>query len=332
MAYRTFQTGVFTTQGGASLDLELVYQCYGQLTKSRDNAIVVLTSYAAQHDEAEALFAASDILDLSAYCVIVINMFCNGLSSSPSNAPPPWHGSAFPNLTIHDNVTCQRRLLDHLGVRRIRLVMGYSMGALQTYEWATQHADMVDAILPICGAAKVSPHNHLFLAGAKAALTADSNFDEGDYAEPPRKGLLAFGQVYAGWVFSQRFFREELHRQMGLETLEEVVEFIQTYFMRRDANDLLGMLWTWQYADISQNDLHSGNFVAALQSITAKAIVMPSSTDLYFRVADSEVEVKHMRDAELRPIVSAFGHVTGSGSYAAGKVMIDQAITELLTL
>ncbi len=70
----------FQTQGGVTLDLQLTYAMYGELSAARDNAILVLTSYAAQHDDATALFAASPTLDLSRYCVIVINMFCNGLS------------------------------------------------------------------------------------------------------------------------------------------------------------------------------------------------------------------------------------------------------------
>jgi homoserine O-acetyltransferase/O-succinyltransferase len=109
----------------------------------------VLTSYAAQHEDAEALIAG---LDLSHYYVVLINQFSNGLSSSPSNAPPPFDGPRFPAITIHDNVVCQHRLIEALGVERLRLVIGYSMGALQTFEWGCQHAEKVDAILPICGA------------------------------------------------------------------------------------------------------------------------------------------------------------------------------------
>jgi homoserine acetyltransferase len=56
------------------------------------------------------------------------------------------------------------------------------------------------------------------------------------------------------------------------------------YFRSHDANDLLAMLWTWQHADISANDIYKGDFVAALRAIKARAIVMPGETDLYFRV------------------------------------------------
>lgn len=331
MDHDTFDIAGFRTQGGATLDLQLAYKTHGQLSESGDNAIVVLTSYAAQHDEAQQLFASSDVLDLSDYYVVVINMFSNGLSSSPSNTPAPHDGPRFPPITVHDNVACQHRLVtDGLGVERLRLVMGYSMGGLQTFEWGSQHPEMVEAVLPICGAARVSPHNQLFLDGAKAALTADQTFAEGNYVEQPTTGLEAFSRVYAGWVFSQTFFREESYRQMGMSTVEDVVAFMQTYFMRRDANDLLGMLRTWQQADISKNEQFDGDFEAALAAITARAIIMPGQTDLYFTVADNEIEAEHMPRAEVRPIPSTLGHVAGSGMDPIGKAAIDAAIVELL--
>jgi homoserine O-acetyltransferase len=329
MDYEIFELPGFTTQAGATLDLKVAYKTRGNLSPSRHNAIVVLTSYAAQHDEAEGLIAG---LDVSDYYVVLINMFSNGLSSSPSNTPPPFDGPRFPGMTIHDNVACQHRLIQALGVERLRLVMGFSMGALQTFEWGCQHAEMVDAILPICGAARVSPHNYLFLDGVKAALLADQSFAGGDYTAPPINGLRAFGRVYTGWVFSQTFFRSEAYREMGLglASIEDVVGFMQGYFMRRDANDLLGMLWTWQHADISANDRFKGGFKGALASISARAMVMPGNSDLYFTVADSVNEVNTMPNAELRPIDSILGHVAGSGLDPIGKRAIDQAILELL--
>ncbi len=333
MAENTFVVRGFTTQAGVTLDVRLSYTTHGTLSATADNAIVVLTSYAAQHDEAEGLFAPSATLDLANYFIVVIDMVCNGASSSPSNTPAPIDGPRFPHFTVHDNVACQRRLIDALSIARVRLVMGFSMGGLQTFEWGCQHGDIVDALLPICGAARVAPHNYLFLDGAKGALTLDPAFHAGDYAKhgaQPDAGKLAFARVYAGWAFSQTFFREALYQNLGLNSVSEVVDFMFTYFARRDANDLLGMLWTWQHADISANDRFGGDFPAALRSITARCIVMPGATDLYFTRADSELEVAVLPNAELRPIDSPMGHVAGSGTDPIGKAAIDQAIVDLL--
>ena len=320
----------FETQAGARLDLRLAYRTIGHLNDARDNVVVVTTSYAAQDDEAEQIVGAPNGVDLDRYCVVLINMIGNGASSSPSNTAAPFDGPRFPLVSVHDNVKAQRQLIDHLGVTRVRLAAGYSMGGLQAFEWGAQHADIVDAVLPICGAARVSPHDRLFLDGAKAALQADAAFAGGDYSEPPDVGLRAFARVYAGWAMSQAFYRNGLYQTLGLADVESTVAFMHNYFARRDANDLLAMLATWQHADISRNPIYGGDFERALGATTARTIVMPSTTDLYFTVADSAIKVTHLANAELRPIESDFGHVAGSGLVPEGKVMIDQAINELL--
>src|ERR1019366_5642757 len=148
--------------------------------------------------------------------------------------------------------------------------------------------------------ARTSSHNYLFLDGVKAALLADAAFADGWYQAPPVRGLRAFSRVYAGWAVSQDFFREHEYRKMGMASLEDVVRFMEGRFRRRDANDLLAMLWTWQHADISANPMFKGDLVAALRAIRARAMVMPCDTDLYFRVRDNEIELEQMPNVELR--------------------------------
>ena len=189
---------------------------------------------------------------------------------------------------------------------------------------------MVQAIAPICGTARTSPHNSLFLEGVKAALVTDAAFAGGWYQTPPVKGLQAFSRVYAGWVFSQDFFREHEYRKMGLASVEDSMRFLEGYFRRRDANDLLAMLWTWQHADISANQVYKGDFAAALKAIRARPIVMPGTTDLYFRVRVNELEVEQMPNAELRPIPSIWGHVAGLGINPPDNAFIDAALHEIL--
>ncbi len=331
MQLNDYSIKAFTTQHGETIDINLVYAKYGELSAARDNTILVVTSYSATHEDAEALFTRSDVLDLSDHCVIVVNMLSNSLSSSPSNTSPPLDGPRFPLCTVHDNVRAQHHLItQELGIERLRLVMGFSMGGLHSFEWGAQHSDMVDAILPICGAARCSKHNWFFLEGVKSALLADPEFNNGEYSARPEMGMQAFATVYGGWVFSQEFFRKELFKDMGMEKAQDVIGFMKDYFYRREANDLLGMLATWQAADISNNGQFNGDFDEALQAITARAIVMPGKTDLYFRVADSEYEVSRMPNAELRVIESDLGHVAGSGLDPIGKGDIDQAIVDLL--
>jgi len=330
--YEVFELGDVVLQSGLTLrQAKLAYKTYGTLASSRDNVIVMPTFYGGQHTDTEPMMRAGRALDLTRYFVVVPNMFGNGLSSSPSNTPAPFDRAAFPNVTLYDNVVCQHRLItEHLGIERILLVVGYSMGAQQAYQWGALYSDMVRAIAPLCGSARTSPHNHLFLEGVKAALLADGAFADGWYQTPPIKGLRAFSRVYAGWLLSQDFFREGEYRKMGLASVEDTVRFFEGYFRQRDANDLLAMIWSWQHADISANPQHKGDLAAALGAIRARAIVMPSTTDLYFRVRDNELEVAQMPNAELRPIPSIWGHGAAFGVNSPDDEFIDAALRELL--
>ena len=330
--YKIFELGDVVLQSGITLpQAKLAYKTYGELSARRDNVIVMPTYYGGQHGDIESMMVAGRALDPQKYFIIVPNMFGNGLSSSPSNTPPPFDKAAFPNITIYDNVVCQHRLVtEHLGINRVKLVVGISMGAQQTFQWGALHSKMVQAIAPLYGSARTSLHNYLLLDGAKAALTADAGFADGWYQVQPVKGLRAFSRVFTGWLFSQDFICEQEYCKIGLASLEDTVGFIEGYFGRRDANDLLAMLWTWQHADISANTRYQGNFTDALGAITAKAIVMPCTTDLCFSVRDNAREVEHMPNAEVRPITSIWGHFATSGMHPPDTAFIDAALNELL--
>ena len=120
-------------------------------------------------------------------------------------------------------------------------------------------------------------------------------------------------RVYAGWGLSQAFYRERLDiESLGYSSLEDfLVGFWEGFFLQKDANNLLAMLWNWQNGDISDNELYKGDFKRALGAIKAKAYVMPSQTDLYFPPEDSQFEVANMLNAKLLPVPSIWGHFAG---------------------
>ena len=329
-----FELGNVTLQSGVTLpDAVLAYTTWGSLNARGDNAIVMPTFYTGTHARNEGYLRAVPALDPELYFIVSINMFGNGLSSSPSNTPPPFDGPRFPVVTLHDNVACQHRLLtEALGVRRIALVMGWSMAGCQSYQWGAQYPDMVDAILPFCASARTSPHNQVFLEGVKAALLADSAFADGDYTAPPEAGLKAFGRVYAGWAYSQTFYRERLHRELGFETWEDLLADWENDHLAWDANDLLAKLRTWQLGDISANQRYEGDFERALGAIRARAILVPCTTDLYFPPEDNAIEARHMPNADLRPYDSAWGHCVASPSREGSDFMnfLDGCVAELL--
>lgn len=261
-------------------------------------------------------------------------MFGNGLSSSPSNQPAPFDGPRFPNITLYDNIRAQHKILtEQFKIRKIECVLGWSMAAQQSFQWAAQYPDMVKSIVPFCGSAKTSIHNIVFLEGPSSALKADAVFNDGYYKKPPTKGLCAFARVYAGWGFSQAFYRRKIYEtDLGYGSLEDfLTNFWEGYILRKDANDLLSQIWTWQHGDISANELYNYDFVKALGAIKARAIVMPGSHDMYFPPEDNEFEVKHMPKATLKIIPSIWGHWAGGpGTNPADAKFIDDALKELL--
>ena len=298
----------------------------------RDNVIVLPTFYTGTHIRNEGFFGPDRAMDPAIHFIVSVNMFGNGYSSSPSNTPAPFDGPRFPNVTIYDNIACQHRLLtEELGVESIALVTGWSMAGCQSYQWAAQYPDMVRAIVPFCASAKTSAHNIVFLEGVKAALTADGTWNGGDYDKQPERGLRAFGRVYAGWAFSQTFYRDGLYRELGFETFEDLLMDWEEDHLNWDANDLLAKLWTWQNADVSANDLYSGNFKAALGAIKARAILIPCTSDLYFPPADNANEVRYMPNAELRPYDSPWGHcVANPGNDSQFARFLDDCIDTVL--
>jgi homoserine O-acetyltransferase len=333
--YETFDLGDVVLQSGATLrDAKLAYKTFGTLNANKDNVIVYPTWYSGQHYDNEWLVGDGMALDPAKYFIVIPNMLGNGLSSSPSNTPPPYDKARFPHVTAYDNVRLQHRLMtEKFGLTTIKLVTGWSMGGLQTFHWGALYPDMVERILPFCGSAKCSRHNFVFLEGVKAALTADDAWQSGWYDKPPTKGLRAMARVYAGWGFSQAFYREELDlKALGYSSLEDfLIAFWEGFFLPKDANNLLAMLWTWQHGDISANEIYRGDLDRALGAIKAKAIVMPGQTDLYFPPEDSEYEVGRMPAAELRPMPSIWGHFAGGpGLHPADVEFLDRALKELL--
>ena len=140
------------------------------------------------------------------------------------------------------------------------------------------------------------------------------------------------GRVYAGWALSQAFYRERVYERIGYASLEDfLVHNWEGNFLRRDGDNLLAMLWSWQNADISANERYGGNFGRALGAIRARAFVIPCRHDLYFTPEDSALEVSQMPNAELRVIESIWGHRAGNpDSSPEDDAFINEALFELL--
>ncbi|KAI1824171.1 homoserine acetyltransferase [Xylaria intraflava] len=324
--FKVFNLGDFVLRSGITLpNAYIAYKTFGDPTNP---AIVYPTWYSGLISDNEWLVGESMTLNPEKYFIVIPALFGNGQSMSPSNTPGL---RPFPRVTMFDNVAAQHRLVtEELGVKRVKAVLGWSMGAAQTFQWITQYPDFVDLAVPFCGAARCSLHNKVFLDGVKSALLAAKGATSGGVnamestapsqyrswtVDEREVGLKALGRVYAGWGFSQTFYREKLYETiLGFKDLEHfMVGFWEAWALSKDPENMLTMLDTWQTADCSDQDLYSGDFELALKSIKAQTLVLPGKTDLYFPPEDSEYEVAHMSPGIGKCIAfpSIWGHWAG---------------------
>lgn len=330
---RTFALGDFTLENGRVLhDARIVYQTYGALNEAGTNAVLYPTWFMGTHADNEWLIGANKALNPERYFVIVPNMLGNGLSTSPSTAAAPDRGADWPLVTVRDQVQAQRELLRALGITTLHAAIGWSLAACQVFQWAVSFPAMVPRIMPFCGAARTSEHNHVFLDGIAAVIRTDARFADGRYQEQPLAGLGAAGRVYAGWGFSQAFYWQQKYRELGFPTREEFISrfWIRMFTENRDANDILAMIDTWKSADISKFPGTAGELESALASITARAIVLSAERDLYFCPEDEAYETSHMRNVDFRVIPGIWGHSAGVGAHAPDTAFIDRCVAELL--
>ena len=322
----------FILKSGITINLELSYLTIGELNEKKDNVIIYPTRYAGTHLEQGYLIGEQLALNPKDYFIIIPNMFCNGVSSSPSNTIEPLNGPNFPLITIQDNVTAQHNLVTNLfGIEKIKLVVGWSMGGQQAYQWATQYPNMVENIAAMCAHAKTSGHTHVFLEGMYAALTSDLNWNEGNYKEQPNAGKTTMAMAWAGWALGQNWFREKLYLNDGYKSPQEVLDKLwKTIYYKRDANDLLAMIRTWQEHDISNNEKYNGNIEEALSSIKANVVLMPGINDLYFPPEENKEELKSLKNGKLEIIPSNYGHYAGAAKSKEDLDFVNNQIEILL--
>ncbi|MET3108499.1 homoserine O-acetyltransferase [Oxalobacteraceae bacterium GrIS 2.11] len=325
----------FKTEQGVTLpEAKIVYGTYGTLNAAGDNAVLLPSHYMATLTGYEFLIGPGKALDPTKLFLITTELFGNGRSSSPSNTPEPLHGPRFPLMTVRDNVNADYQLLSQeLKIHHLRSVIGFSMGAQQAFQWAVSHPDFMDGIVATSGTAKTYGHGVVRLEGQIAAITADSNFKDGDYITQPEKGLEAFAVVWTGWLFSQEWWRREMWRIDAPAdiTLAKVIQNFRTDFIPgADANDLILQMRTWQTHDVGGTPPFNGKVEAALKSIKVPVLYMPSETDLYFPLGDAKYEAAFISKVTLAPIPSLWGHPAGAAASPEDGTFLNSHVTAFL--
>jgi len=316
-------------EGGSISNCQLAVVTHGTLSAEKDNAILVTTWYSGTSKiMGDVYIGPGRALDPDKYFIVVVNQIGDGLSTSPHNSD----GSSFPKVRIGDDVRAQHKLLtETFGITSLALVVGGSMGAQQTYEWAVRYPDMVKRAAPIAGTAKNTEHDFTYTETLIEAIISDPKFNNGNYADSAEvaDGLRRHAKLWTVMGWSTEFFRQNRHQVLGFESVQAFVdEFMTGYFAPMDPNDLLCMAWKWQRGDVSRNT--DGDLAAALGQITAKTFVMPISHDMFFPPTDCEVEQQLIPNSELKVINSIDGHLALFGTDPDCQAQIDTVLKELL--
>ncbi|KAJ3571042.1 hypothetical protein NP233_g4010 [Leucocoprinus birnbaumii] len=311
---RYYHHGRLHVEGGVLPDAITAYRTYGE---PKNPCIVFPTCYGGRLDSQASFVGPNKIIDPEKYFVVTFALFSNGELSLKYT---PYNGPYFPKVSYEDNIRAQHKVLEHLGIQKVHLVIGFSMGGQQAYYWAVMYPDVVERFVSLStvslACASEPLHLHSFIDGPRSALLASVDYQEGHYTSPPQRGIRALARAYCPWAYGQTFFREKKYLMNG--QFPDLNSFMREHWeagmLLWDANDLVTLFHTWEMGDVSKMCDHGG-LAKCLAGITAKGLIMPCKTDLYFTPEDSEYEVACMPNtAKLAVIPSVWGHIAGNGS------------------
>ncbi len=212
---QVFEAGSYRTRAGAEIRaVRIGYQTMGRLNAAGDNAVLI-THFFSGNSHAfgrlnaggppgywDAIIGPGKAIDTDRFFVISSDTLANlnvpdatTITTGPATLNPDTgrpYGMGFPVVSIRDFVEVQKRLLDHLGVKRLQLVAGASMGALQAMEWAAAYPELVARVMPVI-AHEMDPWVTAWMDIWEAPIRLDPNWNNGDYygagRQPPSRGL-----------------------------------------------------------------------------------------------------------------------------------------------
>lgn len=337
---RFVNIGALNLEGGGHLpSVQIAYETWGTLNEAADNAVLVLHALTGDsHVTGPArtghptdgwwsqMIGPGAPIDTDVYYVVAPNVVggCQGTTGPSSLAPDgkPW-GSAFPMITVRDQVAAEIALTKALGLSSWRLVIGASMGGLRAIEWALLGPEAglaVEAIAVIAAAAQ-TPGNQIAWAHPQlTAIHADPKFRGGDYydaadGDGPQVGLgiartIAHTTYRSAAEFDQRFGRIP---QGGEDPMRGGRFAAQSYLdhhaiklaKRFDANSYVVLTESMLTHDLGRD---RGGVNTALQSVTAQTLVVSVDTDRLFLPTESERIARWVPRSQLRSLTSRHGH------------------------
>ena len=306
------ESGLRLEKGGALPELDVAYECYGELAPARDNVIYIchaLTgdAHAAGYHQPsdrkpgwwDAMIGPGKGLDTDRFHIICANILggCMG-TTGPSSIDPRTgkaYGATFPAITTGDIVRVQRMLLEHLGIKHLAAVIGGSFGGMQVLEWSMHHGDMLDRAICIASAMNLSAQALAFDIVGRHAILADPAWAGGDYyaGHAPLQGLAQARMIghitYLSREFMKRKFGREKKAAIKPEQrfvtpfqVESYLDYQGTKFVNRfDANSYLHISEAMDNFDLTEAYANPADAFATAGNKTRFLVVALSSDWLF---------------------------------------------------
>lgn len=328
---KVFELPSYTTQSGRTLkQVRVGWESYGTLNADKSNAVLIChffsgNSHAAGKYDAkdaqpgywDAIIGPGKAIDTNKYFVIASDTLVNlntgdpkTTTTGPASIDPETgkpYGLDFPVVTIRDFVEVQKALVESLGIKKLALVAGPSMGSLQTFEWAASHPEMVAKAMPVIGAAEANAMLIGWLDVWAAPILVDPNWNNGDYygKAPPLAGLAkaltavtlqANHQEWADATFGRRPAKEGEDPGKALSAKYQVQSVLDNAGMARaklsDANHFLYLVKANQLFAAGGTSLADG-----MAKIKAPMLYITQPKDLVFTPDAVERTLKAAQDA-----------------------------------
>jgi homoserine O-acetyltransferase len=311
----------FTLESGDVLpSVTVAYRTWGRLAAARDNAVLVCHALTGSPD-LDAwwpdLLGAGRALDPDRDFVVCSNVLgsCYGTTGPTSLRPGtarPWGGD-FPAITVRDMVRLQALLLDQLGVRRLRLVVGGSLGGMQVLEWALTVPERVDAIAALATSARHSAWCIALSEAQRQAIAADPRWRGGRYSpgEGPADGLAAARLIA---MCSYRSHESLESRFARTRTDADGKPFAVQEWLHHHGRALVDRFDAASYVTLTRAmDTHDvgrgrGGTREALASVRVPALVLSIDTDVLYPPVEQEALAQGIPTAQLVSLRSPHGH------------------------
>lgn len=307
----------FELESGKTLPgFQLRYTTLGRLNASRSNIVWVCHALTGSSDVTSwwsTLFTEDSPFNPNDHFIICANMpgGCYGstgpLSINLETGKPYFH--SFPALTNRDVVKAFDLLREHLGFEKVNTLIGASLGGQQLLEWAVSKPEVFGHIIAIATNAFHSPWGIAFNEAQRLAIEADPTWKEND----ERAGLNGMKAARAIGMLSYRHYTGFAQSQSERST-EVTEDFRAATYQRYQGEKLAKRFNAYTYWLLSKmmdsHNLGRGkeSVEEALRSIRAKALVISIDTDILFPPEEQQFLAKHIPDATLKTLSSAYGH------------------------